>query len=241
MHWSNGPRSGSNGHPVVANVPDPRSAAAACAAELAPAACPSQPCAIAAGALALRDDLVRSLYADLRRIAAGYLRKERPGVTLQPTALVHEVFVKIASGRTAGWASPSEFFAAACHIMRQVLVDRARARLAQKRGGGGRDQSPSVARPMSEILESTPAPEHDEIDLEALQSLLNELEALSPRHAQIVQLRFFLGLSVADAAAALGLSKTACECDWRTARAWLAGRLPAKGLAAKGLAGVVAR
>ncbi|HEY1375795.1 MAG TPA: ECF-type sigma factor [Gemmataceae bacterium] len=158
----------------------------------------------------MADDLLPLVYAELRRLAARQLAGEAPGQTLQPTALVHEAYLRLAGG--AAPRSRNEFLAAAATAMRRVLIDRARARRAEKRGGGrGRaDLDP----------DHLAAPERS-ADLLALDEALTRLVAQDPRKAKLVELRYFAGLTLDEAAAALEISPATADRDWAFARAWL--------------------
>lgn len=160
--------------------------------------------------------LLPRVYAELRRLAAVHLRSDRAGHTLQPTALVHEAYIRLADGAGAEVTGRLHFFRLASKLMRQILVDHARAHDAQKRGG-------DAARL---TLDAAHAAAHEEsIDLLSLEDALERLEKFSPRKAQLVELRFFGGLSEEQAADALGISRTQASREWRTARAWLADEL----------------
>ena len=152
------------------------------------------------------------VYDELRRLAAEKLAHETPGQTLQPTALVHEAYLRLVGGeRDHPWDSRGHFFAAAAEAMRRILVDNARCKLATKRGGGrGRV-------PLAEFHRITESPQ-DVLDLDGA---LTRLAAREPAQAQLVQLRFFAGLSTPEAAAALGVSVATAERWWAFARAWL--------------------
>jgi RNA polymerase sigma factor (TIGR02999 family) len=156
-----------------------------------------------------QERLVRAIYAELRRIAGGLMRREGPGHTLQPSALVHEALLRLLDGDAlADVPNRRYLFAAAAQAMRQVLVDHARRRHAAKRLGG------RVRRPLDEALVACEA---QGLDILALHRLARS----NPRQAQVVTLRFFGGLSVPEVAAALEVSDTTVEGDWRFARAWL--------------------
>lgn len=156
-------------------------------------------------------DLFPVVYHELRRLAAAYMRRERPGQTLQPTALVHEVFVRLAGAGTP-WHDERHFVGIAARAMRQILVERARARGAQKRWGGLNRVS---------VSESLAAAADPEGMLPALDEALTRLEQFDPEQARIVELRFFVGLSVEEAAASLGISPATLKRRWSLARAWL--------------------
>jgi RNA polymerase sigma factor (TIGR02999 family) len=151
------------------------------------------------------------VYDELRRLAAGYLRRERPGQTLQPTALVHEAYLRLA-GVGSPWTDRRHFIAIAARSMRQILVERARARGAKKRWA----ELDRVT--LSDSLVSATDP-HDM--LPALDEALSRLEEIDPEQARIVELRFFAGLTVEEAADALGLSPATLKRRWSLARAWL--------------------
>jgi RNA polymerase sigma-70 factor, ECF subfamily len=167
--------------------------------------------------------LLPVVYQELRRLAAGYLKGERTGHTLQPTALVHEVFVKLAGQDRAGWKSRDQFLGIAAQAMRRILCDHARIRNAQKRGGG---QARSVPGDEAAALdEASELFEQRAIDLAALDEALDRLAALDERKARVVELRFFAGLSVEETARALDQPVRTIERDWTTARAWLRAQL----------------
>lgn len=167
------------------------------------------------------DRLFPVLYRELRRIAAGLLAREGAGHTLDPTALVHEAYMKIAAQQTHGWSDRAAFVSVAAQAMRRILVDHARAAGAKKRGGGGR---------RIELTDAIAAFEERAIDLLGLDAALNELALLDQRKARLVEVRFFGGLSVEEAAAALGMTQRTAERDWSFARAWLRARLTNTGL-----------
>lgn len=166
------------------------------------------------------DRLMPDAYQELRRLAAAYLRRERPGQTLQPTALVHEAYLRLAKDKPGRWQNRAHFCAIAANAMRQILVERARARAAIKRGGG----QPKVT--LVENLDAAggdnrPAP----VDLLAVDQALERLAALDAQQARIVELRYFGGLSVEETADALGISPATVKRDWSVARAFLAQQL----------------
>ena len=163
------------------------------------------------------DRLVAAIYAELRRIARGFMRHERPGHTLQPSALVHEALIRLLSGDAlADLPDRRHLFTAAARAMRQVLVDHARRLRARKREGA------RVRVPLDEALAYF---EDQHLDVTALHEAIDHLAREHPRPAQVVDLRFFSGLSVPEVAELLGVSDTTAEGDWRFARAWLRGRL----------------
>ncbi len=156
--------------------------------------------------------LVPLVYHELRRIAAGYLRRENPGHTLQPTALVHEAWLRLVKLPDVDWQSRSHFFAVSATVMRRILVDHARASRARKRGDGWDAVSLNDA-----IL---PSPERAP-EILALDEALNRLAALDARQAKIVEFRFFAGMSEEETGNALGISARTVKRDWRIAKAWL--------------------
>ena len=161
-----------------------------------------------------RDRLIPVVYGELRRRAAARLRHERPGHTLHPTDLVHETYLRLCAQNPA-WQNRDQFFAVASRLMRRILVDYARARSAAKRGGGLRvTYAPSGS-------ESTGA-DPDLLDLDAA---LGELAAFDETQARLVELRFFGGLSVEEAAEAMGVSRTTANREWQVAKSWLYRRL----------------
>jgi RNA polymerase sigma factor (TIGR02999 family) len=157
--------------------------------------------------------LVPLVYGELRRRAAGYLRGERYGHTLQPTALVHEAYLRLV-GRREPWRNRSQFFGIASNLMRQILVDHARRRRAAKRDG--------IRVSLEEAVQ--PAAER-EVDLVRLDDALAELSALDPRQGRVVELRYFGGLKLEEVAEVLGVSVATVKRDWAMARAWLFDRL----------------
>lgn len=162
------------------------------------------------------DALMAAIYEDLRRLAVGHMRGERDGHTLQATAVVHEAYMKLIDQRTADWNDRSHFFAVASRIIRRILVDHAREKHADKRGGGRAGQS-------LEALDIASATQS--IDLIALDEALEELAKLDERQARIVELRFFGGCTVEEVAELLGAGKRSIDRDWQVARAWLFDRL----------------
>jgi RNA polymerase sigma-70 factor, ECF subfamily len=159
------------------------------------------------------DRVAEVLYPELRRLAYGQFRKERAARDLlQPTALVHEAYLRLVAQEHQNWQNRSHFFGAAARTMRRVLVDYARARNAQKR------ESELNAVPFDETLAiSAEKP----VQLLALDEALTRLEAMSPRQARVVELRYFAGLNLKDTAAALGVTPRTVDRDWNVARAWL--------------------
>jgi RNA polymerase sigma factor (TIGR02999 family) len=164
--------------------------------------------------------LLPVIYGELRRLAAWCMRQERPGHTLQATALVHEAYLKLVAEPGRDWQSRAHFFAVAANVMRNILVDYARARRADKRGGG------REVLHLDEAL--TIAAVHSK-DLVALEECLVRLEKLDSRAARIVELRWFAGLGVDEVAALLSVSPKTVKRDWAAAKAWLQGELEAAG------------
>jgi RNA polymerase sigma-70 factor (ECF subfamily) len=158
------------------------------------------------------DELTPLVYQELRRIARGQMRHERPGSTLQPTALVHEAYFKLINQREVDWQSRAHFFAIAAQEMRRILLSYARSRRTQKRGGSGARLTLDERLAVSE--------DHAE-DLIALDEALNRLAALDPRQARVVELRFYVELRVEEIAEVLGISAATVKRDWAMARAWL--------------------
>ena len=160
--------------------------------------------------------LLPAVYTELRRLAAQHMRRERPDHTLQPTALVHEAYLKLIEQRHADWQSRAHFFAIASQLMRRILVDHARRHARLKRGG---KQEKLV------LDEARIGTKGSSAELLALDESLTEVAELDPRQCRIVELRFFGGLSVKETAEVLGISPKTVKRDWAIARAWLFGRL----------------
>jgi RNA polymerase sigma factor (TIGR02999 family) len=162
------------------------------------------------------EQLLPLVYDELRRLAAQKLGRETPGQTLQATALVHEAYMRLVQseqkGSTPSWNSRGHFFAAAAEAMRRILVERARHKKRLKRGGGQHRQE------LGDIEVSSAVPA---IDLLALDMALGRLESKDPRKAQLVKLRFFAGLTLEEAAQALGISRSTADADWAYAKTWL--------------------
>jgi RNA polymerase sigma-70 factor (ECF subfamily) len=162
------------------------------------------------------DSLLPIVYQELRRLAASYLRREKPGQTLQPTALVHEAYLRLMKDRPDRWQNRAHFCAIAAHSMRQILIERARARGALKRGG---------AQPRVTLDEGLVAGGQRSFDLLALDEALGRLAEFDPEQARLVELRFFGGLTVEETAEALNISPATVKRHWAAARAWLAREL----------------
>jgi RNA polymerase sigma-70 factor (ECF subfamily) len=164
------------------------------------------------GSQAALDRVTPLLYAELRRIAGRYLRQERPGQTLQPTALVHEAYMRLLKDADLSFQNRAHFLAIAAQSMREILVEHARARAASKRGG-------KRARVTLEDALAVAAPR--DTDVLALEEALERLAALDPKQARVVELRFYGGLTVEETAEAIGVSPATVKREWSVARAWL--------------------
>ena len=166
------------------------------------------------------DRLTPVVYQELRRIARNYRRRERPGHSLQTTAIVHETWLRLANTINPNWEDRAHFFAAASNIIRRILVDKARARITAKRGGLGQRAEHSLPVDLDGILVAEPS-----ASLIALNDALNDLARLDARKARVVELRFFGGLSVEETAILLEVSPQTVMRDWKLARTWLAREL----------------
>jgi RNA polymerase sigma-70 factor (ECF subfamily) len=159
------------------------------------------------------DQLLVVVYSELRRQAAGFLRRERPNHTLQTTDLVHEAYLKLVDQKHVDWKCRGHFFAIAATAMRRILVDHAKKKHRAKRGGAGNDV------PLEDVMIA--AAESSNIDLLALDDALVRLARLDPQQERIVELRYFGGLSLEDAADSIGVSRATAARDWQAAKAWL--------------------
>ncbi|MEM7581859.1 MAG: sigma-70 family RNA polymerase sigma factor [Acidobacteriota bacterium] len=168
-----------------------------------------------AGSKEALDQLMPVVMAELRRRAQSYLSRERPSHTFEPSALVNEVYLRLVDQTRARWRDRVHFFAVAAQIMRRILVDHARAHQADKRGGWAQKVG----------LDEADAYEEQQIDLVALDEALNELSALDERQAQVVELRFFAGLTINETAEALSITHATVSRDWKSAKAWLYRRI----------------
>jgi RNA polymerase sigma factor (TIGR02999 family) len=168
-----------------------------------------------AGNQAALEQLVPIIYEELRRVARGRLRLERPDHTLQPTALVHEAYLRLIGSRSVPSQSRAQLFAVAARLMREILVDHARRKAARKRGG----------TPTQLVFGDSTTPQTAIVDLLALDEALNELRALDPRLCQVVELKFFAGLNIDETAQSLQVSTATVERDWMVSKAWLHQRL----------------
>ncbi len=158
------------------------------------------------------DRLTPLVYEELRHQAARYLRRERRSHTLQTTALIHEAYLRLIDAKDMHWQSRAHFFAIAANLMRRILVDHARRRDADKRGG---------SRVRVQLDEALAVADEADVDLLAIDEALDRLAVIDPQQARVVELRFFSGLSVEETAAALGVSPKTVKRDWSVARAWL--------------------
>jgi RNA polymerase sigma factor (TIGR02999 family) len=168
-------------------------------------------------------ELLAQLYTELRRLAGVLTRQLPPGQTLQPTALVHEAYLRLVRNQDPGWEGRRHFFGAAAQAMREILIEQARRKASQKHGGQAQ---------LVELDEGLAWIEPPADDLLALDEALRRLHAEDPRLAEVVQLRYFTGLSVEETAGVVGASVRTVKRDWRYARAWLArhlGKEPAAG------------
>jgi len=167
--------------------------------------------AIEAGDSKAAAELLPLVYDALRSLARARLARERPGVTLQPTALVHEAYLRLVGTCDPGWQGKGHFFGAAAQAMRRILVDRARRRALAAR----------AREELAQEIDSADAIESPVEDLLALDEALTRLEARDPQKARVIELRYFAGLSTAETAEAMGVSTRTVEREWRFARAWL--------------------
>jgi RNA polymerase sigma-70 factor (ECF subfamily) len=168
------------------------------------------------GEAAAREALIPVIYDELRRLARYHLARQRPDHTLQSTALVHEAYVRLAGHEWARWQNRHHFYGVAARLMRQILVDHARRHRAAKRGGSGLNLT---------LDEAVALPQQRDVDVIALDDALTDLAALDPRQSQIVELRFFGGLSIEETSQVLGISPATVKREWATARTWLFGEL----------------
>ena len=167
---------------------------------------------IAQGDRTTLDRLLPVVYREMKRLAASYLKAERPGHTLQPTALAHEAYLRLAGNNTSPWQNRAHFMGIAARAMREILVDHARRRKALKRGGG---QAVTVLSEALQVSGGRP------IAFDDLDQALVDLARLSERQAQVVELRYFGGLSIEETGEVLGISPATVKREWTLARAWL--------------------
>jgi len=168
------------------------------------------------GDLDARDEVMLLVYGELRRRAQGYLRRERQGHTLEPTALVHEAYLRLVKQDRIAWTNRAQFYGVAAQMMRRILVDQARARRMAKRSG----QWARVS-----LADFVGARQPQEVDLLDLHNALEELARFDPRKSQTAELRFFGGLSLEETGQVLGISLATVEREWQAARAWLYARM----------------
>ena len=166
-----------------------------------------------AGDRAALDQLVPLVFDELRRLAHSYLRRERAEHTLQPTALVNEAYLRLADQRRVNWQSRAHFFGIAANLMRQILVDHARQRAAEKRGGADLQRL--------SLTQAERVVNHEDVDVLALNEALERLNGFDEQQARIVELKFFAGLTIEETAEVLNVSHATVERDWKLARAWL--------------------
>jgi RNA polymerase sigma factor (TIGR02999 family) len=169
-----------------------------------------------AGDRAALDELLPLVYRELRQIAARHLAQERPGHTLQATALVHEVYIRLIDQHSVDWRNRAHFFSIAAEMMRRVLVNHAVGRRAQKRGAG------ETLLSLDEVISF---PNRQDVDLILLDEALTRLSGLDPLQARIVEMRFFAGLTIEEVAEVLGVSDSEVKREWRSAKAWLTTQL----------------
>jgi len=165
------------------------------------------------GKAEVMNELLPLIYDELHKRAAAYLRRERPNHTLQATALVHEAYLKLIDQRDDSWQNREHFFAIAAQAMRRILIDHAKNRHRRKRGGSNEDL------PLEEALLA--AADETNVDLIALDEAMAKLAKLDPQQERIVELRYFGGLSLDEAASAIGISRATAARDWQVAKAWL--------------------
>lgn len=158
--------------------------------------------------------LLPLIYSELRRMAGNYMQRERPGHTLQATALVNEVYMRLAGGQSAPWQNRAHFFGVAAHAMREVLLDYARGHNAGKRGGKDAQKVDIDAEHLRAV-----SPKIENVI--AIDAALERLERIDPRQSRLIELRFFAGLSVEESAEVLGVSPITIKREWRSAKAWL--------------------
>ena len=168
------------------------------------------------------DQLMPLVYDELRKLARSYLRRHAHNHTMQPTVLVNEAYLRLVNQKQVSWENRAQFFGLASKLMRNLLVDYARQRQAAKRGGGDYHLSLTYA---DKAAQQPQTGSQSEIDLIALDEALSRLAALSPQQSQIVELRFFGGLTIPETASAMGISHATVEREWSAARAWLYSQL----------------
>jgi RNA polymerase sigma factor (TIGR02999 family) len=159
------------------------------------------------------DEMMPLVYDELHRLAEHYLNAEREGHTLQPTALVHEAYIRLINQRSVNWRNRAQFMGVAAGIMRRILINYARDRVAGKRGGDNREQ---ISLSLVEASATSP-----EVELTDLEDALERLNAMDARKARVVELKFFGGLTMDEIAEVVGISRATVEREWSFARAWL--------------------
>jgi RNA polymerase sigma factor (TIGR02999 family) len=169
------------------------------------------------GDQAALDKLMPLVLSELRRMASNYLRRERVGHTLQPTALVNEAYLRLVDQKGARWQNRAQFYGIAAQLMRRILVDHARVKHAEKRGGSEQQR---LSITSAQALGTKP-----DLDVLALHEALEELATIDPQQSRIVELKFFGGLSIEETAEVLGVGHATVERDWKMARAWLRRKL----------------
>lgn len=165
------------------------------------------------GSSAAMDELLPFVYDELRRRAARYLRRERINHTLQTTALVHEAYLKLVDQERVEWKDRGHFFAIAAQVMRRILVDHAKHKNREKRGGRGEDLQLDAAANVAAV--------ESNVDIQALDEALSRLAAFDPQQARLVELRYFAGLSLEETADAMNVSRATAAREWQVAKAWL--------------------
>ena len=163
------------------------------------------------------EGLIPLVYDELRRLAKNYLRRERQDHTLQPTALVNEAYMRLADQKSMKWQNRAQFYGIAAQLMRRILVDHARLKYAEKRGGVEQQRLSITTAPEVAVM--------PDLDVLALHEALEELGAIDPQQARIVELKFFGGLSIEETAEVMSLGHATVERDWKMARAWLRRKL----------------
>lgn len=186
---------------------------------------------------AAADRLLELVYDDCRRLAASYLKRENAGHTLQPTALAHEVYMRLIEQERVDWKGRTHFMAIAAQAMRRLLIDHARGRDRQKRGGGWKRVSMDGGSSGAAVYDPGAQEHESEVDVEKLDRVLAELAELDERQAKVVEMRFLAGMTVEEVAEALSVSKRTVEGDWTMARAWLRKRLAEEGEGGEGAGG----
>lgn len=162
------------------------------------------------------EELLPLVYDELRRLAALYLRREQPGHTLQATALVHEAYLRLVDQTSVNWQNRAHFFGAAANLMRQILIQHARARHADKRGGDQQKLYLDEVSNLADKLTTQPG-----MDLITLDEALERLARVAPQQSRVVELRYFGGLSISETAEVLGISPATVKREWTMAKAWL--------------------